>query len=243
MMPGVPADNPTPPSARTHLVEVTAVTDVSPRMRRVTVTGATLSDFAAWPGQDVVLHLTDDSGSGVRRRYTVRSLDSGARRFNLDFVLHGHGPGARWAERVVVGQRIEIFGPRGKVAMSDAGWQLFAGDESALPAIAEMARALPTGVTATALIEVAEPVDEQPIASGADLEVRWLHRGTTEPGTAELLDEALAGVSVPASDRHLFLFGESRTVRRLRDAITQRGVALDEISAKGYWNLGRAMRD
>jgi NADPH-dependent ferric siderophore reductase len=38
----------------------------------------------------------------------------------------------------------------------------------------------------------------------------------------------------------VFLFGESRSVRRLRDILTRRGVRLDEISAKGYWNLGRA---
>ena len=98
-------------------------------------------------------------------------------------------------------------------------------------------------VTATALIEVADSADEQPIEAAADVELRWLHRGAAEPGSAELLDDALAGVAVPASDRHLFLFGESRTVRRLRDAVMRRGVRLDEISAKGYWNLGRAARD
>jgi NADPH-dependent ferric siderophore reductase len=243
MMPNVPVDNPMPPAARTHLLHVTAVANVSPRMRRVTLTGDTLSDFAPWPGQDVVLHVTDEKGSGVRRRYTVRNLDRERRSFDLDFVLHGHGPGARWADRVVPGEQVEIFGPRGKVALSDAEWQLFAGDESALPAIAEMALALPRGVTATALIEVADSADEQPIETAADLELRWLHRGAAEPGSAELLDEALAGVAVPASDRHLFLFGESRTVRRLRDAVMRRGVRLDEISAKGYWNLGRAARD
>ena len=209
-------------------------------MRRITLSGAELADFSPWPGQDVVFHLSDEAGGGVRRRYTVRHLDRQALRFDVDFVLHGPGPGADWARRVRPGEQVAVFGPRGKVAMSDAGWQLFAGDESALPAIAEMVEALPEGTHAVALIEVSDADDEQPIDARAELDLRWLYRGTTSPGTAEILDQAMDSVAFPASDRHLSVFAESRTVRRLRDAARRRGVTATEISAKGYWNLGRA---
>ena len=231
------------PAASTHLLDVAAVEDVGPRMRRVTVTGESLGEFVALPGQDVVLHLTDERGSGVRRRYTVRNLDPAARRFDLDFVLHGHGPGARWAEHVVPGEQLQVFGPRGKVVLSDAGWQLFAGDESALPAIVEMAQALPASTTVVAVVEVQDVADEQPVPSSAELDLRWLHRDPARPGTTELLDHAIRGLEVPAGDRHGYVFGESRTVRRLRDGLTACGMRPDELSAKGYWNLGRAMRD
>ena len=227
------------PAARTYSLTVAAARDLNPRMRRVTLAGESLSDFAPWPGQDVVLHLTDSGGAGVRRRYTVRHLDAALRRFELDFVMHGHGPGARWAEQATPGEPIDVFGPRGKVVMADAGWQLFAGDESALPAIAEMIEALPAGVAATALVEVRDATDEQAIEAVADLDLRWLHRGQTPPGAADLLDRAVEAISLPASDRHVYLFGESRTVRRLRDIAGARGVGMSEISAKGYWNLGR----
>ncbi|HET7667317.1 MAG TPA: siderophore-interacting protein [Mycobacterium sp.] len=230
-------------TARTYLLTVTAVRNVGPRMRRVTLSGDELADFSPWPGQDVVFHLSDEAGSGVRRRYTVRNLDRDARQFDVDFVLHGPGPGADWARLVRPGERVEVFGPRGKVPMSDASWQLFAGDESALPAIAEMVEALPAHARAVALVEVQDADDEQPVNPRAELDLRWLYRGTIGPGVATTLDEALASVKLPASDRHLFFFAESRIVRRLRDAASGRGVTASEISAKGYWNVGRASRD
>jgi NADPH-dependent ferric siderophore reductase len=103
-----------------------------------------------------------------------------------------------------------------------------------------MVEALPAGIAVTACLEVQDASDEQPIEAAAGLDLRWLHRGGAAPGTAQLLDEALEALDIPAQDRHVFLFGESRSVRRLRDILTRRGVRLDEISAKGYWNLGRA---
>ena len=239
----VPVAYQSPSPARTYLLTVTAACNVGPRMRRITLGGAELADFSPWPGQDVVFHLSDEVGSGVRRRYTVRHFDRRALRFDVDFVLHGPGPGADWARRVGPGEQVAVFGPRGKVPVSDAGWQLFAGDESALPAIAEMVEAMQAGTRAIALIEVRDADDEQPIRARAELDLRWLYRGTTSPGTGELLDQAMDSVVFPASDRHLFVFAESRAVRRLREAAWRRGVTAAEISAKGYWNLGRASRE
>lgn len=228
-------------TADTHELTVTAATHITPLMRRITLTGDSLETFECVPGQDVVLHLVDDSGNGVRRRYTVRNLDNVARCFDLDFVMHGHGPGAKWAADVAVGSRLEVFGPRGKVALSDAGWQLFLGDESALPGIAEMAAALPASSGGVAIIEVDDANERQPIPG--PLDVRWVFRDGAPAGTTTSLDESLSDLPLPRGDRHAFVFGESRVVRRLREALQARGFGASEVTAKGYWNLGRAMRD
>ena len=225
------------PAASTHLLSVVAVVDVGPRMRRITVTGQALANFALLPGQDVVVHLSDGRGGGVSRRYTIRNLDTATRRLDLDIVMHGHGPGAAWAASVATGDDIEVFGPRGKVRLADARWQLFVGDESAIPAIAEMIAALPVGTAAVAVIEVTDADDEQPIPSTGPVDVRWLHRLVVPAGESELLDRAVASIEIPDVDRHAYLFGESRVVRRLRDALGGRGLHPHEISAKGYWNL------
>ena len=227
------------PVASAHLLQVADVVDVGPRMRRITVGGAPLASLVALPGQDVVVHVSDGQGGSVSRRYTIRNLDHAMRLLDLDVVMHGHGPGAAWAASVAVGDDVEVFGPRGKVRLADAGWQLFAGDESAIPAIAEMIAALPPGTAGTALIEVADADDEQPIVGPEQLGVRWLHRGTTPPGESELLDRAVAALDIPDADRHAYLFGESRVVRRLRDELGRRGLHAAEVSAKGYWNAGR----
>jgi NADPH-dependent ferric siderophore reductase len=227
------------PTASTHLLSVADVVDVGPRMRRITLTGQALTSFVALPGQDVVVHVSDGHGGGVSRRYTIRNLDTAACRLDLDIVMHGHGPGAAWAASVAVGDDVEVFGPRGKVVLADAGWQLFVGDESAIPAIAEMVAALPIGTTSVAVIEVTDADDEQPIPATGPVDVRWLRRLDTPPGESELLDRAVASIEIPDVERHAYLFGESRSVRRLRDDLGGRGLHPHEISAKGYWNLGR----
>ena len=227
------------PTASTQRLSVVGVVDVGPRMRRITVTGPALGEFIALPGQDVVVHLSDGHGGGVSRRYTIRNLDTDAHRLDLDVVMHGHGPGAAWAASVAIGDDVEVFGPRGKVLLADARWQLFVGDESAIPAIAEMIDALPAGTAAVAVIEVADADDEQPIPATGPVDVRWLHRLPTPAGESELLHAAVASVEIPDADRHAYLFGESRVVRRLRDDLGDRGLQPYEISAKGYWNLGR----
>lgn len=227
------------PTASTHQLFVANVVDVGPRMRRITVAGDALGAFIALPGQDVVVHVSDGHGGGVSRRYTIRNLDIAARRLDLDVVMHGEGPGAAWASSVAIGDGVEVFGPRGKVRLADARWQLFAGDESAIPAIAEMIGALPIGTTAVALIEVTDADDEQLMPATALIDVRWLHRLATAPGESEVLDRAVASIEIPEVDRHIYLLGESRVVRRLRDDLGGRGLQPHEISAKGYWNLGR----
>jgi NADPH-dependent ferric siderophore reductase len=222
---------------------VAGVADVGPRMRRVTLAGEALTGFVALPGQDVVLHLAGDDGGGISRRYTIRHLDNAAGRVDLDVVLHGAGPGARWAAAAQVGDGVEVFGPRGKVRLADASWQLLLGDESALPGIAELIAVAPAQTTAVALIDVQDGADEQVIDAAARVDVRWLHRGGATAGESDLLDRALADIEIPDADRHAYVFGESRTVRRLRDELGRRGLRPAEISAKGYWNLGRAASD
>jgi NADPH-dependent ferric siderophore reductase len=231
------------PPAQTHRLKVANVVDIGPRMRRITVGGDALAQFTALPGQDVVVHVSDGHGGGVSRRYTIRHLDNAARRLDLDVVMHGHGPGAAWAASVATGDEVEVFGPRGKVLPSTAGWQLFAGDESAIPAIAEMIGALPPGIAGVALLEVSYTEDEQPIGATELIDVRWMYRESTPPGESDLLDRAVAAVDIPDADRHGYLFGESRVVRRLRDDLSRRGLQPGEISAKGYWNVGRLAPD
>jgi NADPH-dependent ferric siderophore reductase len=227
------------PAARTYQVRVVDACVITPRMRRVRLAGPDLVGFTALPGQDVVVRLQTPAGP-AHRRYTIRNLDPINGAFDLDIVLHGHGPGARWAAGVEPGAELEIFGPRGKVPLATAPAQVFVGDESALPAIAEMAAALPRATEIRAVIEVSDAAERQPMPP--ELDVRWLIRGDREPGTADLLLSAIDELSVAGATRHFYLFAESRVVRLLREALSARGVPLEEISAKGYWNKGRPMR-
>jgi NADPH-dependent ferric siderophore reductase len=193
------------------------------------------------PGQSLVLLLPGAGDDFIRRHYTIRSLDRGARRVAIDFVLHGDTPGANWARHAKPGDEIDALGPRGHVWLhQEADWHLFVGDETALPAIAAMLEGLKPGDSATAIVEVEDKADEQPLASRAEARITWLHRnGPARPGSIALID-ALVAVPIP-SDRkvHAYLAGETSTVRAQRQGLVARGLAKDRISAEGYWRPGR----
>jgi NADPH-dependent ferric siderophore reductase len=214
-----------------HSAVVVDVRDLTARMRRITLHAPTLD--SPRPAQDVELVLVDDTGRKVKRRYTITRYREG--RFDVDALLHGNAPGANWAATASAGDHVQFFGPRGKLELRPAAWHLFMGDESALPAIAELTAAART--PAYALIEVGDDADELPV----DAEVRWLHRGATRPGTLDLLGAAIEAFAPPPGDGHAYLLGESRVVAALRPRLHALGLTNDQLYVKGYWNVGRVV--
>jgi NADPH-dependent ferric siderophore reductase len=219
-----------------HRATVSAVTDLTPRMRRVTVTGESLRGVTPNPAQDAELIFTEDSGRKLRRRYTIRHARPDLGEWDLDVLLHGIGPGSAWAASAEPGQPVDFFAPRGRITLAEADWHLLVGDESALPAIAALAEALPAGTPAIAVIEVDGPEDELPIAAA---EVHWCHRRPLHPGTPDLLVPAVSALPTPAGRGQAYLLGESRTVVALRAAAAGHGIGVANSYVKGYWNHAR----
>jgi NADPH-dependent ferric siderophore reductase len=158
-------------------------------------------------------------------------------------VLHGDGPGARWARDARPGDHIEAIGPRGKITLVEtAAWHLFAGDESGIPAAFAMTEALGAGASAVLIHEVTGAEEEPPlqVPSGVDADIRWLHRGDAEPGRPELLAAAVAAVALPSGRGHAYLTGELDVVAAMRQALIARGLDADQISPKSYWRRGVA---
>jgi NADPH-dependent ferric siderophore reductase len=189
------------------------------------------------PAQDVELWLRDDTGRRVKRRYTIRAARPAAGELDLDVLLHGDGPGSRWGATASPGDEIDFQGPRGKLELRSAPVHLLVGDESALPAIAAISEALPAGERAVAVIEVRDAEDELPVAA----DVRWVARGGTPPGGADLLAAVLDELDIPVGVRG-YLMGETRAMVTLRATLEARGVEHEAIFVKGYWNLGRPDR-
>ena len=225
-----------------HTATVTAVAELTPRMRRITVTAPSLTGVPINPAQDVELVLAEPSGRRVKRRYTIRYARPDAGEWDLDALLHGHGPGAQWAQHAHPGSEVSFFGPRGRLALTDADWNLFVGDESALPAVAALVEALAPGRRAAVYLEVGDGSDELPITppDGVELRLTWAHRGAVEPGTpqvlAPLLDAFVADEAHNGAG-HAYLLGESRTVVALRAHLAGLGLGPQQIFTKGYWNV------
>jgi NADPH-dependent ferric siderophore reductase len=189
----------------------------------------------------MVLMLPDGAGLG-RRHYSVRKFDRDARRLDIDVVVHGDSsPGTRWALAAKPGDGVLAFGPRGRnMIQPGADWRLFVGDETGLPPIFAMLEALPAGAKARAIIEVASDDERQVFSGPADVAIDWVSRGgAAAQASSPALIEQVAAYALPAGRGHVYLLGETSTIRRLRHDLLARGIGKDQIFGEGYWRPGR----
>jgi NADPH-dependent ferric siderophore reductase len=243
------------------VLTVAAVTQVTPSVRRVLLSGTEAAVAAAGPTVNVLVPRVGDSAPrwphvardgrivwpdgahGISlRSYTARRQDPAAGEVEMDFVLHGDGPAAAWAGAAEAGALLGVAGG-GALGDRPAGWLLLAGDETALPAISRILAAAPATTTGVVFVEVAGPDEEQPLPAPSGMTVRWLHRGGTPPGESTLLADAVAGLDRPAGD-DLFAWvaAESAAVRTVRADLRGRwGLGRAQHHAIGYWRRGRAM--
>ncbi len=223
-------------------LKVVETAELTPRMRRVVLTADSLDGFDPKPGQDVVLMLPGADGALGRRHYTVRRYHPASRRIDIDVVMHGDStPATRWALGSLPGDEVLTFGPRGRNVLSEgADWRLFVGDETAIPGFFGMIEALPPGAKARAVIEIQSDADRQAVESAGDVQVEWLSRGgaPAEPFSPRLI-EAIANFEPPPGVGHIYLLGETSTVRAQRQELVRKGFPKDRIFAEGYWRPGR----
>lgn len=219
---------------------VVEVVDFGRSMRRIVLEAPALADLAPRPGQDLMLSIATVAGTLVRRRYTIRHHEPSTSTVAIDIVIHGSGPGARWAADVRPGDQIEALGPRGVVSIdADADWHLFIGDESFFPAMSAMVEALPATVSATLICEAEEPADLPPIRGTRTAAPQLLTR-TGAAGGARGLLAALNATELPGGRGRAYVGGELNVVAALKRALLARGLDESQVSAKAYWRAGAA---
>ncbi|GAA3437457.1 siderophore-interacting protein [Kutzneria kofuensis] len=166
------------------------------------------------------------------RAYSVRAHRAEASEIDIDFLLHDvDGPATRWAATAEPGDVVGLLGPTEShlVRPGPYDWTLFAGDQSALPAIAASLAALPAGAKALAYIQVADENEVQELPSPADADVRWVHSG---------LVDAVCAAEFPDGDVFAWLAGEASVVKALRrHLVGDRGVPKNMIAFSGYWRV------
>ena len=197
------------------------MTDLSPHMRRIRLHGA---DLAAYDTDSIHIRLLipprgqvapkwptlADNGMPVwphgedtieQRIYTIRDINAAAGWMDVDFVVHGdNGPGSSFAIHACTGDLVAMTGPLGN-ELPDADWMLFAGDETALPAISRYLNAMPPHVKGHAMIEVGSKDDIIDIATDSAIEVRWLLRDCGDDVEHSLIQDAVRVISIP-KDAH-----------------------------------------
>jgi NADPH-dependent ferric siderophore reductase len=213
-------------------------------MVRVVLGGEGLAGFGAGAFTDhyVKLLFPGPDGRVDRRTYTVRSWDPATGELTIDFVHHGDdGLAGPWAAAAQPGDVIELNGPGGEYAPDPtAYWHLFAGDASALPAIAASLERVRAGVQAFAFVEIEGPEEEQKLDTPGDLTASWLDRSADGGAGPDLLADAIRAHQLPGGRVHAFVHGEAASVRAVRrHLLVERGVARADLSVSGYWKRGR----
>ncbi len=246
------------------VLEVVAVRDVTPHMRRVTLAGDNLARFDTlqalhlrviiqhpdavapqWPsvGSNGLVRWPDGAHRPQLRKYTVRSLDRAAGTMDIDFVIHADaGPGSAWAARARVGEQVGVVGPGGG-GLKPADWYLFAGDETALPAIGRMLEALPDTARGVVLIEVADTAEEQALCLPAGVSIRWLHRNGRAAGTTTLLHDAVRETAFPQDGSTVYAWAacEFEAFRAIRTFLRkEKGLGKAEQLVVSYWRRGKS---
>lgn len=233
-------------------LQVLRVTDITPKMRRITLHGPDLEGFISLGADDHVklffpttpqeaqalesLTLPAAAEDGPRppmRDYTPRRYDPALGELDIDFVLHGEGPAASWAAQAQPGQFLHIGGPRGSLIVPDMfdSYLLF-GDETALPAISRRLEGLAANRSALVVVEVADQAEQQVFSSQAQVDVIWIVRGEQN-----LLD-VTRRLEMPEGRLYAWVATESALSRKLRRVLLDEfGLEEEFVKAAGYWRL------
>lgn len=198
-----------------------------------------LGGVASWYQQ--YLAMPDEIRPWMRT-YSIRRHRPEHRQVEIDFVLHEHGgvsgPASRWAAAARPGDVIGMYGPSVSHAAEPGphDWKLFAGDETALPAIGAWLESLGPGDRAVVFAEVADSAEEQRWDSAAQVDVHWLHRGRTPPGRSGILLDAVRAAELPDGAVFAWIAGEASGVRAIRrHLVNERGIDKRQIAFSGYW--------
>ncbi|WP_296252949.1 siderophore-interacting protein [Pseudomonas sp. UBA4194] len=231
-------------------LQVLRVSDLTPRMRRITLGGPDLAGFlsegpddhiklmfASTPEQQAVLDtmvLGAPAPDGVKpdmRDYTPRRIDLAGGELDIDFVLHGDGPASTWAAQAEPGQFLHIGGPRSSMLVPDVfDAYLLIGDETAIPAIARRLEELPAQRRALVVVEVENAQEQQVFTSAAQFEVVWVDRHQGD------LLKTVRELAVPEGVVYGWIATEAGLSRKVRRVLLdEHGLNEDQVKAAGYW--------
>lgn len=237
---------------------VVAAHDVTPRMRRVTLSLADVSPFIGgnmhvrllvppkgrapvWPNlqENGRIGWPEGEDELVVRVYTIRSVDTEAKQVFIDILQHpAEGvatPGADFARDTVPGEQVALMGPGGG-GLPEAENIFFAGDESALPAIARMVEEAPAGVTMKVIIEIENACEEQQLRGKGLMEVEWLHRSSYgSDGRHQLVDRVKAALETVGNDTFVWFAAEKADVRTIKRHLADRKRDRKQQYIAWYW--------
>lgn len=179
----------------------------------------------------------------VTRHMTLRRVDLEAGELWIDVALHGDdGYAGPWAERAQPGDTIVAMGPGGRwLPDPDALWNLFLGDEAAIPAVMANIEAMPQQARGEVVLEVHDAGHHLDLEVPDGWTLRWVHRAEAAVGTHALVEGArTASWPETVEGVQVFAHGEREAMKALRPILFEdHGLERSQVSLSGYWAAGR----
>lgn len=191
-------------------------------------------------------HLVPESERPLARDYTPRHYDPVRNELDIEFVIHGDGPGSSWAAQAQVGDPLIVAGPRGSFIISDNfDWYLLVGDDTAFPAIGRRIETLRDDASALVIVSAdkAESLPDWARKTHPRPNVR-VHAvlGDAHANGAQQTDvlvQAVREASLPTGTGHAWIAAESAVAKDIRQhLVTERGIDKRHIRAASYWRKG-----
>lgn len=215
---------------------VTRVDALSPRFRRIRLTGPALTGAAWQPGDKLQVFLP----AVGTRAYTPLDWDEAQGATTLVVYLHGDAPGTTWARALVGGESVQVLGPRRSLARPGAPATVLFGDETSFGLAAALSRQEPARPV-HAVLEVDDADEAATVLAALDVRATLIPRATADAHLADVqlrLREALRDHAGAA----LLMSGRAHAIQTLRSRLRKDGAA-PAITTKAYWSLGKAGLD
>ncbi len=222
----------------TRTAKVSAIDELTPQFRLVTLTGEALKDHTFVVGQKTQMQL----GGFVSRTYTPMMWDTAAGQTKFLAYLHGDGPASRWAGTLTLGDDVAMFGPRGSLDLSKVAVPaLLFGDETSFGLAHALAA---SGVSDVSfLFEVNALADAEQALAALGLANAVLVERLAGDMHLDGLEARMMQMVDARKPKQFVLTGKSVSIQRLSRALKARGVTTAEIKAKAYWAPGKTGLD
>lgn len=241
-----------------RLLEVVNVSELSPSMRRITLSGEDLKGFHSGAFDDHVklfvpdqvgekpvmptlgekgLVFPEDKAKPAMRDYTPRRYDPVKNELEVDFVLDHEGPATDWANQAKPGHYLGVAGPRGSFVVPTAfDWHLLIGDETAIPAIGRRLEELPATTKAIVVIKTLKDSSRIALTSQCPVEEYWVSEESQTPTEIGILEGAVRQLRLPEGEGFVWAGGEYNDIKAVRQYIVDElGIDKSRVRASSYW--------
>ena len=249
----------TPPPAFRE-VSVVSRDELSPRMLRLTIEGECLREVEVtqpgtsirfvvpWPGSELELpewqgneFLLADGSRPALRTFTPLRPDRERGRLDLEIVRHPGGAVSQWSEQADVGARAGVSGPGAGYDYPDgADVLLVLGDETAMPAIAQLIAMAPATLRLDVHVETIADEARLDLGPRDGDSLTWY---TTAPGATpgRRLAEHMATIDELPAGTFVWASGEASAMQAIRNHVFKTlDLARERATVRGYWKPARA---